>query len=149
MQTGVEPSSCLLKQQWFTNPSSSPWICLSISSHRDNFRRWAHPDQMPDPPLLTPLDAGEQQVFISWTQCTRPSHLEKVDYVRGFYPGSHSFSHDPPLIRTHEGQSADEPANQEPSLRLRSSFFLLFMTDQCWTHIATAEPCICLSVSKL
>ncbi|CAM4567741.1 unnamed protein product [Leuciscus chuanchicus] len=66
-----------------------------------------HPEQMPEPPQLTPLDVEEQRLYSELLQSDRASHpiskgspshpAEKAHFGR-LYPGSCPFGHDPKLM---------------------------------------------------
>ncbi|XP_048014247.1 chymotrypsin-like protease CTRL-1 isoform X2 [Megalobrama amblycephala] len=72
---------------------------------RESSRR--HPEQMPEPPQLTPLNVEEQRLYSELLPSDRaphpiskgaPSHPAEEAHFDRLYPGSCSFSHDPKLI---------------------------------------------------
>lgn len=75
-----------------------------------------HPEQMPEPPQLTPLDVEEQRLYSELLPSDRASHpiskgspshpAEKAHFGR-LYPGSCPFGHDPKLMTIGESRNVD------------------------------------------
>ena len=98
----------------------------------ENLERQApgrHPDQMPEPPQLTPFDAEEQRLYSElppdvWAphliSKAEPSHPPEETQFGRLYPRSPSFGHYPQL--TGEGWNVDGPVNRE--LRLPAQLLL-------------------------
>ncbi len=65
-----------------------------------------HPEQMPEPPQLAPLDVEEQRLYSELLPSDRalhpiskgaPSHPAEKAHFGRLYPGSCPFGHDPQL----------------------------------------------------
>ncbi len=90
-----------------------------------------HPEQMPEPPQLTPLDVEEQRLYSEllpseWAPHPiskgAPSHPTEKAHFGRLYPGSCPFGHDPKLMTIGESRNVDWPVNRE--LRLAAQLFL-------------------------
>uniref|UniRef100_A0A3Q2UKG5 SH2 domain-containing protein n=1 Tax=Fundulus heteroclitus TaxID=8078 RepID=A0A3Q2UKG5_FUNHE len=81
-----------------SSPGPPPGGTCPEHLSREASRR--HPDQMPEPPQLAPLD-GE------------PRHTTEKTHFSRLYPGSRSFGHDPKLVTIDEGKNVDRPVNRK------------------------------------
>ncbi|XDV13813.1 hypothetical protein PO909_002140 [Leuciscus waleckii] len=89
-------------------PRSSPGSPPS-GTHPEHLPRKAsrrHPEQMPEPPQLAPLDVEEQRLYSELLPSDRaphpiskgsPSHPAEKAHFGHLYPGSCLFDHDPQL----------------------------------------------------
>ncbi|MEQ2255054.1 hypothetical protein ILYODFUR_009835 [Ilyodon furcidens] len=99
-----------------------------------------HPNQMPEPPQLAPLDVEKQRLYSEPLPDDRASHLiskgeprhpaEETHFDR-LYPGSRSFGHDPKLMTIDDGRNVDRPVNRELQY---IPFFVLASQLAVFTH---------------
>ncbi len=88
-----------------SSPGSPPGGTLPEHLPRKASKR--HPEQMPEPPQLAPLDVEEQWLYSEILPSDRaphtiskgaPSHPAEKAHFGHLYPGSCPFSHDPQLM---------------------------------------------------
>ena len=146
------------------NASSESWVCSRASSQLDvpeNLQSAAsrrHPNQMPEPPQLTPFIAKEQWLYSEfpldgWAPCliskAEPSQPPKETNISHLYLRSRSFGYYPELMTIGEGLNKDAPVNWK--LHLVAQLFVNLQSFMLWTTV-TITQCVmrsCWLVSVL